>query len=52
MEGAQIKEELYHFIESGDTRLIKMLHAVAKEYTNEAFDLIESQKKRIREENG
>lgn len=30
MRAAQIKEELYQFIESGDPKLIKMLYAVAK----------------------
>lgn len=39
MGAAQIKEELYHFIESGDPKLIKMLYAVAKEYTEEDYTL-------------
>ena len=39
MGTTQIKEELYHFIEIADTRLLKMLHAVAKEYSLEDFTL-------------
>ena len=35
MGAAQIKEELYHFIETGDEKLIKMLYAVAKEYASD-----------------
>lgn len=35
MGSAHLKEELYHLIETGDRRLIKMLYAVAKEYTTE-----------------
>lgn len=38
MGAAQIKEELYQFIESGDPKLIKMLYAVAKEYSNEKVE--------------
>jgi hypothetical protein len=39
MGAAQIKEELYQFIEEGDTRLINMLYAVAREYTQEDYTL-------------
>jgi hypothetical protein len=55
MGAAQIKEELYHFIEEGDQRLIKMLYAVAKEYTGEDYTLPgepmskETMKARVRE---
>lgn len=35
MGAAQIREELHHFIDSGDTKLIKLLYAVAKEYTDD-----------------
>jgi putative addiction module component (TIGR02574 family) len=43
MEAMPMKEELYHFIEEGDTRLIKMLYALAKEYVSEANELSEDQ---------
>ena len=33
MGNVQIKKELYHLIEQADGRLLKMLHAVAREYT-------------------
>ena len=33
----QIKEALYHYIERADVRLLKMLYAVAKEYTEENY---------------
>ena len=39
MGAAQIKEELYHLIEEGDTRLINMLYAVAREYIQEDYTL-------------
>jgi hypothetical protein len=39
MGAAQIKEELYQFMEEGDARLIKMLYAVAKEYSSEDNEL-------------
>jgi len=39
MGAAQIKEELYHFIEEGDTRLLNMLYAVAREYTLQNYTL-------------
>ena len=35
MGETQIKDELYQFIEEADGRLLKMLYAVAKEYTKE-----------------
>jgi putative addiction module component (TIGR02574 family) len=43
MGATQIKEELFNFIEAGDPKLIKMLHAVAKEYSSEEYDLNEPQ---------
>lgn len=39
MGAPKIKEELYQLIEEGDSRLLKMLYAVAKEYSNEDFTL-------------
>ena len=33
----QIKEELYHFIERADSRLLKVLYAVAKEYNQDDY---------------
>ncbi len=39
MGAAQIKQELHHFIEDADTRLLKMLYALAKEYTSEDYNL-------------
>ncbi len=47
MGAAQIKEELYHFIESGDPKLIKMLYAVAKEYSSEDDELSDAQKEEL-----
>jgi hypothetical protein len=35
----QIREELYHYIKEADARLLKMLYAVAKEYTREDYTL-------------
>ncbi len=35
MGATQIRKELHHFIDSGDTKLIKLLYAVAKEYTGD-----------------
>jgi len=35
MGTSAIKEELHHFIENGDAKLLKMLYAVAKEYTDD-----------------
>lgn len=43
MGAAQIKEELYHFIEEGDIKLLKMLYAIAKEYANEDYELTQEQ---------
>ena len=37
----KIKEELYHFFEEGDVKHIKMLYAVAKEYTKNDYTLSE-----------
>jgi hypothetical protein len=54
MGAVQIKEELYHYIEEADARLLKMLYAVAKEYTQQDYTLPgepmskETLKKRIR----
>lgn len=42
MGAAQIKEELYHYIEEGDERLLKMLHAIAKEYSSDEVELSEA----------
>ena len=39
MGTVQIKEELYHYIEEADARLLNMLYAVAKEYTQEDYTL-------------
>jgi len=39
MKAVQIKEELYDYIESGDVRLLKMLHAVAQTYVSEDYTL-------------
>ena len=39
MKVVQIKEELYNYIESGDTRLLKMLYAVAQTYIEEDYTL-------------
>ncbi len=39
MGETQIKDELYQFIAEADARLLKMLLAVAKEYTQEDFTL-------------
>lgn len=35
METAQLKQELQDYINNGDERLLKMLHALAREYNNE-----------------
>lgn len=43
MGATQIREELYHFIEEGDNKLLKMLYAVAKEYASEDYELSEEQ---------
>lgn len=47
MGAAQIKEELYHLIDAGDARLIKMLYAVAKEYTSEDYELSKEQQEEL-----
>ena len=47
MGAAQIKEELYHFIETGDEKLIKMLYAVAKEYASDDDELHELQRQEL-----
>ena len=39
MGAVQIREELYHYIKEADARLLKMLYAVAKEYTQEDYAL-------------
>jgi len=39
MGAVQIKEELYQYIEEADARLLKMLYAVAKEYTQDDYTL-------------
>lgn len=39
MGAAQIREELYQYIEEADARLLKMLYAVAKEYTHDEYTL-------------
>jgi hypothetical protein len=39
MGTVQVREELYHYIEGADARLLKMLHAIAKEYTQEDYTL-------------
>lgn len=44
MGAAQLKEELYQYIESGDTKLIKMLYAIAKEYSSDDYELSEAHK--------
>lgn len=54
MGATQIKEELYQYIEDADARLLKMLYALAKEYTQEEYILPgkpmtkENLKKRVR----
>lgn len=37
MGETQIRNELYQFIDDADERLLKLLYAVAKEYTQEDF---------------
>ncbi len=39
MGETQIKDELHQFIEKADSRLLKLLYAVAKEYTLEDLTL-------------
>jgi len=49
MEATQIREELHHFIDSGDSKLIKLLYAVAKEYTNDEKISLEQYNKELDE---
>lgn len=35
MSTSAIKEELHYFIENGDDKLLKMMYAIAKEYTDD-----------------
>ncbi|MCA6380469.1 MAG: hypothetical protein IM574_09470 [Cytophagales bacterium] len=37
MSATQIREELKDYIKSGDVRLLKILHSVAKEYNSEDY---------------
>ena len=37
MSTTQIREELKDYIKLGDSRLLKILHSVAKEYSSEDF---------------
>lgn len=39
MGTVQIKDELHHYIEAADSRLLKMLYDVAKEYNSEDYTL-------------
>ena len=39
MSTAQIQEKLRRVVDDGDSRLLKMLYAVAKEYTGENYTL-------------
>jgi hypothetical protein len=39
MGATQIREELYRYINKGDSRLLKILYTVAKEYTKEDYTL-------------
>ncbi len=39
MGAVQIREELYHYIEVADARLLKMLYALAKEYYQDDYIL-------------
>jgi len=47
MGAVQIKEELYLLIEEGDAKLLKMLYAVAKEYSSEDYELSGAQQKEL-----
>ncbi len=49
MGAAEIREELHGFIESGDTKLIKLLYAVAKEYTDDERISVEQYNKELDE---
>ena len=35
METANIRQKLYHYVEKGDEKLLKLLYALAKEYNDE-----------------
>jgi hypothetical protein len=37
MKALRLREDLHQVVEESDTRLLKMLYAVAKEYRNEDF---------------
>jgi hypothetical protein len=37
MSATQIRQELRDYIKSGDARLLKILHSVAKEYNSEDY---------------
>jgi hypothetical protein len=37
MSATQIRQELKDYIKSGDARLLKILHSVAKEYNSEDY---------------
>ena len=39
MGAAQIREELHRYIKKGDSRLLKILYAIAKGYTEEDYTL-------------
>lgn len=39
MSTTQIQEKLHQVVDTGDSRLLKMLYAVAKEYTDENYVL-------------
>ena len=47
MGAAQIREELDQYIKQGDTKLIKMLHAIAKEYSSDDSELSEEQEEEL-----
>lgn len=47
MRATQIREELQHFIEEGDMKLIKMLYAVAKEYASDEYELSKDQEEEL-----
>ena len=39
MKAVQLREDLHHVVDESDTRLLKMLYAIAKEYRSEDFTL-------------
>ncbi|MEM7551078.1 MAG: hypothetical protein AAF363_15450 [Bacteroidota bacterium] len=49
MGAAQIRKELHNFIDNGDTKLIKLLYAVAKEYTDDERISLEQYNKELDE---